>query len=39
MSPEEVRNEIRTVILFYEYRGWDWLDVIHFLLWRHRGEH
>lgn len=40
MQPSKmVRDEIRLAILFYESRGWDWIDVVDFLIFRwRRGE-
>ena len=38
MSRQEVMNDIRFAILFYSSRGWDWLDLVHFLAWRYHHE-
>lgn len=38
MDDKQLQNEIRYIILFYESRGWDWLDVVHFLLWKNGNK-
>lgn len=32
MTTSELKDAVRLAILFYESRGWDWLDVVEFLL-------
>lgn len=38
MSDRELQDEIRFLILFYESRGWCWLDTVHFVLWQHGNK-
>lgn len=32
MSPDALRQEIIELIIFYEDRGWDWLDAVAFTI-------
>lgn len=38
MSDADPRDEIRAAITFYEDRGWDWLPLVEYILWRERGS-
>lgn len=35
---QEQRNEIRSLILFYELHGWDWSSAVYFLVWKYYGR-
>lgn len=38
VSGARVQDEVKTLIRFYERRGWNWLDAVEFTLSRHSGR-
>lgn len=35
MSRQEVMDEIHLAVIFYVSNGWDFIDVVAFILWRY----
>jgi hypothetical protein len=36
MTRQDLMNEVRAIIIYYEMKGWDWIDAVEYTLYKAR---